>query len=214
MKKILGLISVILCSATVALFTSCLNSDGDPGMTPERINQCINLMSGNYTSSSNKAFFYNDTISGENKTDSLEDISAYVYSRDTTLIVNGISNRVLAKTLKDESLKKILEKAPQGNLKIKFLPFNEIGSQVWFFVYPYDYTFPAINIGDKTHKVQVKFYVPSSGVFNHANQKKEIAISLIPSAIYIDDKKAESIYDGKSEEEKIGKSEILIHTKM
>lgn len=214
MKKILGLIGVILCSATVALFTSCLSSDNDPGISPEEYKRCLSLMSGSYTSSSNRAFFYNDTISGENKTDSLENITAYVYPNDTTIVVNGISNRVLAKTLKDNELKEILEKAPQGNVKIKFGFYNVVGSQAWFFAYPYDYTFPMINIGDKTHKIQVKFYVPSSGAFNFASQEKEIAISLIPAAIYIDDKKAESIYDGKSENEKIGKSEILIHAKM
>lgn len=212
MKKILGLISVALCSATVALFTSCLNSDGDGGIDPAEYQKYMTLMSGSYSSNGNKAYFYNDTISGDKKTDSLEFVSSYVYTADSTIVINGISNRVLAKTVKDSELKAAMENAPNGYIKAKFMFYNINGSQAGFFVYPFNYTLPTLNYGGKDHKVEVRFYGPTAGIFNMQQSEKMIGMSIIPSGVFVDDKKAESIYDGLVETEKIGKSEIAVYT--
>lgn len=130
------------------------------------------LLWRNIISDKNRVYFINDTITdknNKNKLDSITGITASYYKGDSTIVVNGISGRVLAKEIKDnDALKKALEEAYSPTLKAKFVIYNILNSNIaYYLAYPYDITYPELKYNGETHKVSFKLYSPAIGAYQY-----------------------------------------------
>lgn len=213
---------MICCTATVSL-TSCLGNDNDSGISPEEYKTWLSNISGFYMGGStwqkqNKIYFYNDTITDKNnptKTDSITGISATFFKGDSTVVVQGITNRVLAKEIKDnDDLKKALEDGfPQTQtMKAKFV-FHYISSpQANYFVFPYDVTYPTLKFPNgETHEVTFKFHSPSLGVFQSLSTEQANLLQFYLKGVYVDGKLVQTIYDNSDDEEKLKRALLQVY---
>ncbi|MGN1376369.1 MAG: DUF4840 domain-containing protein [Prevotella sp.] len=202
MKKILGLIGIILCSMSAAVLTSCLSSDGDDGgMDPTTYKSWLVKLAGNYYGdpsswkTTNKVYFYNDTISGTNKTDSIDGIEIRM-GTDSTMIVYDVPGRIIAKSIKDDDeLKEAIENAAAPYLIAKYILYSPQTNYISYLVYPYDMEYTNVDYKGGSHNVKVKFYMPTGGAWATQNGNSQTAANFCIEGIYLDGNKVKSIYD-------------------
>lgn len=220
MKNLSRLFAILICCTMAVSLTSCLGSDEDTGIDPETYKAWLSQMSGNYYGGTtwqtkNRAYFINDTITdknNKNKLDSITGITAGFYKGDSTLVVNGIPGRILAKEIKDnDALKKALEGAYSQTLKAKFNIYNIISSSIaYYLAYPYDITYPALQYNGETHKVTFKLYSPSLGAYQHTSVAELHVIDFYVQGVYIDDKLTYTIFSDTNNEEQMRKALIEV----
>lgn len=210
---------MICCTMAVSL-TSCLGTDEEEGIDPETYQLWLSQMSGNYYGgntwqTANKIYFVNDTITdknNENKIDSIMGITAGCYKGDSTIVINGIPGKLLAKEIKDnDALKKAIEGAYAQTLKAKFVLYNVLNSSlVYYLAYPYDITYPSLQYNGETHKVTFKFYGPSVGGYQYTKSAELNVIDFYLLGIYIDDKLAYTVCNNVNDEEQMKKALIEV----
>lgn len=220
MKRLSRLFTIMLCCTAAVSLTSCLGNDHESGIQPEEYKQLLNSISGFYMGGStwqtqNKIYFYNDTITDKNnplKTDSITGISATFFKGDSTVVVEGVSGRVLAKELTGhDDLKKALEDYLAQPIKAKFIFFNVNSPQASYFVYPFDVTYPSLKYPNgETHEVTFKFYSPSLGVFQSLNTQQANIFEFYLMGVYVDGKLLQTIYDGSDDNNKMKKALLRI----
>lgn len=202
MKKILGLISIVLCSMSAAVLTSCLSTDGDDGgIDPTTFKNWLVKLAGNYYGdpsswkTTNKVYFYNDTITGSNKTDSIEGVEMRM-GTDSTLVVYGMPGRIITKSIKDnDELKEAIENAASPLLKAKYILYNPQTNYISYLVYPYEMEYTNVNYKGGNHNVKVKFYLPTGGAWATQNGRSQTAANFCIEGLYLDGTKVKSIYD-------------------
>lgn len=204
MKRNLRLFGIMLLAITTASLTSCLSSDDEGGIDAETYKIWLTNISGHYYGDNsswkteNKIYFYNDTISGENKADSINGIDVSFY-KDSTMVIDNVPGRVLAKNIKDnDELKKAIEDASAQTLKAKFIFYNISNDIASYLVYPYEVTYPALNYKGDTHKVTIKFYGPTGGAYGYVKGKSTVAFNFCIEGVYLDNNVVPSIYDDTS----------------
>ncbi len=215
MKKLSRLFALLMCCTMAVSLTSCLGTDDDGGIDPETYKTWLQQMSGNYYGGStwqtqNKIYFFNDTITdknNKNKVDSITGITASFYKGDSTLVINGIPGRILAKEIKEnDALKQAIENANMQSLKAKFILSNVSGNVAYYLTYPYDITYPALQYNGETHKVTLKFYGPSFGGYQYSQASELHMIDLYLMGVYVDDKLTYTICDSPNNEEQMKKA--------
>lgn len=217
MKRFPKILSIMLCAVSALSLFSCLDSDDDGGIEPAVYKQWLTQMSGYYYGTDgdwkleNKIYFYNDTISGNNKTDSITGITANIYS-DSTIVINNVPGRLLAKNIKDnEELKTAIEDQLPTTMKAKFLIYNISSPYAYYFVYPSEVTYPNVVYKNGNHKVTVKFYGPSQGAFLNESSGSKISVPFYVEGVYLDNNVVPSIYDNESYDNKLGKSVLQVY---
>lgn len=222
MKKLSNLFIIFACFISAMSLTSCLGDDDDNGIDPETYRRYLTSMSGIYYGSSsgiyqNKIYFYNDTISKENKTDSIMDIRGAINSADSTFTITGVPGRVFAKELGDDhkDLKEALENAPNQSITGKII-LTSIQQYVYFMVYPVSVTYPSLTYGGNTHKVTVRFWNPSLnlGLYGYVdkNSREALQFNIYVADIVIDDNTNNAIeicHNASSEDALLG-AQLLI----
>lgn len=150
-------------------------------------------MAGPY--SSGKLYFYNDTITNSKnptKIDSVMYSSARVLSSDSTVTVYDVPGRLLARGLKNHpELKKAMEDADPVDITSKFIfiSINDYG-YCYAYTYPNTVTYENLEYGGAAHKVEVKFYWPSSTQYYN----KQMSYSMAVGGIYEDGTLVEQLY--------------------
>lgn len=217
MKRFSKLFCIMLCAVTAASLASCLGSDDDGGIDPETYKAWLTSISGNYYgndgswTTENKIYFYNDTITGESKTDSITGVDVSFYG-DSTVVVSNVPGRLLAKAIKDnDALKTAIENTYSQTLKAKFIFYNIQNPYASYFVYPAEVTYPSLAYNGGTHKVTVKFYYPSGGAFLIDGSSRKVSLSFCVEGIYLDDSVVPSIYDELSTDEKQGRALFQVY---
>lgn len=220
MKKLSKLFAFMICCTMAVSLTSCLGTDEEEGIDPETYQLWLSQMSGNYYGgntwqTANKIYFVNDTITdknNENKIDSITGITANYYKGDSTLVVSGVSGRLLAKEItNNDALKKALEESYSQNLKAKFVIYDILNSSlVYYLAYPYDITYPSLKYNGETHKVTFKFYAPSLGGYMYTKSSEMHQVDFYLMGIYIDDKLTYTICSDTNNEEQMKKALIEV----
>lgn len=220
MKKLSKLFAFMICCTMAVSLTSCLGTDDDGGIDPETYQLWLSQMSGNYYGgntwqTNNRIYFINDTITdknNENKIDSITGITASYYKGDSTLVVNGVPGRLLAKEITDnDALKKALEEAYSQNLKAKFVIYNILNSSLaYYLAYPYEITYPSLQYNGETHKVTFKFYPSSLGGYMYTKSSEMHQVDFYLMSIYIDDKLAYTICSDTNNEDQMRKALIEV----
>ncbi len=216
MKNLSRLFAILICCTMAVSLTSCLGTDDDSGIDAETYQKWLSQMSGTYYGGTsyqtkNRVYFINDTITdknNKNKLDSITGITASYYKGDSTIVVNGISGRVLAKEIKDnDALKKALEEAYSPTLKAKFVIYNILNSNIaYYLAYPYDITYPELKYNGETHKVSFKLYSPAIGAYQYTANAELNVIDFYVLGIYVDDKLAYTICDNTNNEDQMKKA--------
>lgn len=221
MKRLSRLFTIILCCTAAVSLTSCLGNHNDSGISPEEYKQWLTNISGFYMGGStwqkqNKVYFYNDTITDKNnpsKTDSITGISATFFKGDSTVVVQGVPGRVLAKEVTGhDDLKEALEDNLGQAMKAKFVFFSISSPQASYFVYPFDVTFPSLQYPNgETHEVTFKFYSPSLGAFQSLGTQQANILEFYLMGVYVDGKLLQAIYDGSDNKDKMKKALLQVY---
>lgn len=216
MKNLSRLFAILICCTMAVSLTSCLGTDDNSGIDAETYQKWLSQMSGTYYGGTsyqtkNRVYFINDTITdknNKNKLDSITGITASYYKGDTTIVINGISGRVLAKEIKDnDALKKAIEEAYAPTLKAKFNIYNNFGESIaYYLVYPSAITYPELKYNGETHKVAFMLYSPSLGTYQYTANAELNVIDFYVMGIYIDDKLAYTICDNTNNVEQMRKA--------
>ena len=186
MKKI-KLYSILLASiAMVALgLTSCNDSSYSHTLTPQEIQTAYFTVRGYHTG---KMYFLkeapNDNTNSESQkaeTDSV-DIS-WTIDSDSTMIIHDFPTHAFTEFVTDDEMKEALLQQPNQDVKCQ-IAFQGL-SPIYFLVGVEDPTYN-ITYGGKEHKVQLRFYIGYDfcGIFDNAT--KNMNISLMVRALYID----------------------------
>ncbi len=160
MKLLTKFLALMLICTTAMSITSCLGDSNDNDyseyqITPEKYTLYLNEMAGNYTG---KMYFYNDTISKVNKTDSVS-VSVMIKGiGDSTITVLNFPPKCLARLVKNKEAKEALEHAESMPITAKFYLYQkdkEINN-AYYGVYPSDLIYN-LNYKDGNHKVRFTF---------------------------------------------------------
>lgn len=173
-------------------------------------------MGGSTWQKQNKVYFYNDTITDKNnpsKTDSITGISATFFKGDSTVVIQGVSGRVLAKELTGhDDLKEALKDNSVQPMKAKFDFFHISSQQASYFVYPFDVTYPSLQYPNgETHEVTFKFYSPSLGAFQSLSTQQANILEFYLMGVYVDGKLLQTIYDGSDNQDKMKKALLRVY---
>lgn len=220
MKRFNQLFTIFLCCIGAMSVTSCLNSDDDGGIDPETYQAYLTQMQGYYTGGSgnyaNKIYFYNDTITDKNNPNKVDSVM-YVtgtFAKDSTFTIANVPGRLLAKEIKDEKykgLKEAIEKASNQTIRGKFLIVSLYENVANMYFYPTAVTYKNLSYNGETHDVMITFYGPSWGSWGIVNAHRMAEYSVCMSAIYVDDNKILTMYDGSSyNQEAIDKASLSI----
>lgn len=221
MKRLSRLFTIILCCTAAVSLTSCLGDDNDGGISTEEYSQWLTNISGFYMGGStwqkqNKVYFYNDTITDKNnpsKTDSITGITATFFKGDTTVVVQGMPGRVLAKELTGhDDIKQALEYDSRQAMKAKFDFFSISYPQINFYIYPFDVTYSSLRYpnGD-THDVTFKFGAPSLGAYQSLSNLQASVLDFYLIEVFVDGQRIQTVYDGTNDKDKIKKALIRVY---
>ncbi|CCY64942.1 putative uncharacterized protein [Prevotella sp. CAG:1124] len=222
MKRFSKLFITLLCCVGAMSLTSCLNSDDDSStIDPETYAYYLNLMGGSYTGINsdyryqNKIYFYNDTITGNNKTDSIMNITGSVSSRDTTFRISNVPGRVLAKEFPNnyKSIKDAIEERSLGNIITSKFDFFQITQNAYFFPYNTTAVIDNLEYDGETHKITIAFWgggMYSSGAFGIINGNSVLEITLCMAAVYEDDNNQPLFTFPTSSNEDLSKASLII----
>lgn len=217
MKRFSKLFCIMLFAITAASLASCLGSDDDGGIDPATYKAWLTSISGNYYgndgswTTENKIYFYNDTITGDNKTDSITGVDVSFYG-DSTVVVNNVPGRLLAKAIKNnDALKEAIENTYSQTLKAKFIFYDIQNPYASYFVYPAEVTYRSLAYNGENHDVTVKFYSPSAGAFLIDSGTRKVSLSFCVEGVYVDGSAVPSIYDDLSSNEKQGRALFQVY---
>lgn len=217
MKRFPKLFCIVLCAIATASLASCLDSDDDNSIDDATYKSWLMAMSGSYYGNdgsyqtANKIYFWNDTITGNNKTDSIEGIDVRITS-DSTLYVENIPGKLFSNTIKDnDALKAALDAAYTQTLKGKFLIYNITGSYAYYQIAPQEITYNGLTYGGSSHDVKISFYTYGSGLFASGTNTKQVQFSFILGDITEDGNKVTSKFGSTWSDEKLGKSQFIVY---
>lgn len=184
MKQIKMLFAAMLLCVPALLVTSCLSdNDDDFSFSEEEIAAYMRQMDGYYTG---QFYFYNDTITVQDKVDSVA-VQTRITFADSTLTISGVPMRAFTRCLRQEQYQPLcteLNKLPVQTIKTWTRFYNATQSGlVYFGIYPASSTFK-VNYEDKDHELVFNYYtyLNSNGqYYNH-----EIACQIYITDIKLD----------------------------
>lgn len=159
MKKLVKLIPILLIGAICLSVSSCLGDDDDStdySITAEQYTTLLTQMAGSYAG---QLYFYNDTISATNKTDST--YMSYVAVRgvgDSTIIasvpvkylVKGVDNQAEMRNAIDDLDEEV-------TINMKYYLYQQSNGYVVFGLYPQTTTYEYYYDGEM-HELTFTFY--------------------------------------------------------
>lgn len=216
MKRFPKLFCIVLCAIATASLASCLDSDGDDGIDPATYRQWLTSMTGTYYGddssykTENKIYFWNDTITEKNRTDSVTGIDVRI-TADSTVYVGNIPGKLFTSSIKDnDALKAALDNAYNQQFKAKFLIYNISTPYAYYQLFPAEIVYNGLTYNGGSHDVKISFYGLGIGAFYSGNNTKQIQLNLLLGDITEDGKKVASKYGDSWTEEKQGKSQIVV----
>lgn len=217
MKRFSKLFVFILCAFSAVTVASCLSSDDDGGIDPAVYKAWMTYISGSYYGDptnyqkANKIYFWNDTITGTNKTDSIEGIEV-AFRNDSTLSVYEVPGSLFKNYIKDnDELKEALDNAPSQTLTAKYMFYNISSPNAWYYVAPSKMTFNNLNYNGGTHSLEISFYGLGAGVFVNNSALRQIQLRLVVGEIKEDGVTLESPYGDYFSDEKLGKHTFIVY---
>lgn len=218
MKRFNKLFIILLCCVGAMSVTSCLDSDDDYSLDPEVVRSYYTQMRGSYPGGvypyNNKVYFYNDTITDKNNTNKIDSLSGYGVSgginytttldgRDSvTLVLNGVSGRVLAKEIDGEQhkgLKEAIENAPNQSIRGRIAMYNIQGEVAYWYLYPMSVEYKDLQYDGGTHDVIISFWSPVGGNYFMSNANKVIQFPLVMASVWVDGNETVRIYNANSQ---------------
>jgi len=159
MEKTKSLIVMMLMSIVAFSVTSCLDSEDDVEdytITPAEYSTYLNSMAGTY---SGKMYFLNDTLSTENKTDSIYINNVIVRGQGDSTITAYLPMKYFVKGIKNhDEIKEIIEEEDETiNLQMKFYIYQKYDNLISLGIYPYSVEYPFTYNGE-SHKLVLNFY--------------------------------------------------------
>lgn len=192
--------------------------DTDDGLSIEEIKAFYSQMAGAYNGGSgiyaNKIYFYNDTITDKNnfnKVDSLYGANvngsvSYMVTPagndSVTVVLNGVSGRVLAKEIDGEQhkgLKEAIENAPAQSIRGQIIMFNIQNQLAYWYLYPMSVEYENLEYDGETHDVIISFYSPTIGVYGVINTHRVIQLPLVLASVWVDGNEIVRIYNTNSQ---------------
>lgn len=194
MKKLSNLFIIFACFISAMSLTSCLNDD-DEGLSPDVVDAYMTNMAGLYYGNTsdpkynNMLVFYNDTISGENKNDTIYGIQARFY-RDSTFVISNIPCDILTKDFPEEysGLKNAIDDISYSSITSRFTIYNADTKNISYAAYsitPEPLTFRNVTFNGETHDVHIVFWASSGAYVNSSVEAVEL--EFYPAAVYFDD---------------------------
>lgn len=216
MKRFPKIFCIVLCAIATASLASCLDSDDDGGIDPVTYKTWLTQMSGSYYGddssykTANKIYFYNDEITGNNKTDSIEGIDVRI-TTDSTLYVNNIPGTLFSNSIKDnDALKAALDNAPAKTLTGKFLIYNISSPFAYYQIAPQEISYNGLNYDGGSHDVKIQFYTYGGGAFYSATNTRQVQFNFILGDIKVDGNTVESKYGDSWTTDKQGKMQFIV----
>ncbi len=199
MKKLKSLLPALFLGLfTATAMTSCIDSDDDnQELTEEQKQACVNTMSGNY---SGKIFFMNRDIKLDDKTksqiDSTEQINARFSYPESSVVIYDVPAKLFFKELKNhDEIKQAAENADPVDLKMKYVPYAANGTQIGYYMQPYEVTIP-LTYGGSTQELTVMFLANSLGIWENKNAQFSFYIYGISTGLDANGKK--ELLDGNT----------------
>lgn len=205
------------CALVAMSMVSCLSDDDDNGIDDETYRTLLANISGNYygndasVRTANKIYFWNDTISGGDKTDSIEHVEA-TFRKDSMLYVTGIPARLFTAGIKgNEDMKEAMEMSTTKTLTARFQFYNYTSPYAYYFVSPQEITYTGLQYGGATHEVKISFYGLGTGIYVNNSGLKQTQFTLVIGDITEDGTKVSSVYGDSWTEEKYSKSQMIVY---
>lgn len=205
MKKFNKLFFILLCCIGAMSVTSCLNSDGDSGLTDEEREAYTNEIAGPYWGGGDKytnmLLFTNEDLPDDKnnpyKVDTLRtNINGTLYKPATdavddlpTFVINGVPGSILAKELDEKEhkwLKGALEQAPSKSIEGTYYVTNVYGDIIYLSCMTNNIEYKGLEYEGETHDVTIKFYNATLGNYYVADLHKVVVIPMLMATIEID----------------------------
>jgi hypothetical protein len=182
MKKQMFL-SLLFGLAAAASLTSCLDGeDNDSNNTLTKVDRavCFGYVRGHHIGKviypAQNPANYSDT------SDTLA--TSWTIDTDSTLTIDRFPSAALAHNITDATLREALAAAPDQSLKCHIGFITK--SPVQFLINPQTPSY-TLDYGEKTHKVQVAFYINNYSSFGvYDIEKNKLALQIVAAALYVD----------------------------
>ena len=175
-------LSLLVCCLATTFMSSCLgDDDGNSGLSPEQVGQCLNAITGRYTGE--MVYASTNPDNAKDNTDTLQ-IAWTVMATDTTLTIYNFPAARIASSIDDQKVADALVDAMPADVISKLYFFNN--SPISFMMYPGPVTYE-VNYGGEDHKVTAYFYAGNYSFGLHSATAKKMQMQLILGGVYFDD---------------------------
>lgn len=188
---------MMCCCIAAVTFTSCLNDDDEPVLSPEEYQAAYQAIKGDYSGNliyaKAKSEDAKENVNDKNANDTIK--VHWRIDTDSTLYVADFPSAPLAEHITNKEIREAIAAQPVQKLECRMGIMNN--APITFLINPAFATYN-VNYGGEDHKVQIAFYVNSTysyGVYSYFNTNKEVdskkpamQMQILAGGVYVDEK--------------------------